>query len=159
MKGPFSIVLLVALGFVGVSWVGAQDPAKEAAPKAQEVQVPQKKVDGAVAPSPFPSGYFDYPALTDALGRVAVAHPDLVKVESLARSKEGRDVWIASIGAAAKDAPAKPSILLVANLEADHVVGSQVALGLVEKLAGVGPEDVQKGGRSTSIPRLNPDGR
>jgi hypothetical protein len=150
MKGPFSIVLLVAFGIVGVSWVGAQDPEKGDPAQA-------KKADGTVAPVPFPSGYLDYPALTDALGRLATAHPALVKVDSLARSKEGRDVWIASIGAAPKDAPAKPSILVVANLEADHVVGSQVALGLIEKIASSDPKTFE--GRTIYIiPRLNPDG-
>jgi Zinc carboxypeptidase len=149
MKGPFSIVLLVASGFVGVSWVGAQDPEKVDPTQA-------KKADGAPAPSPFPSGYLDYTGLTDALGKLAVAHPDLVKVDSLARSKEGRDVWIATIGAAPKGAPAKPSILVVANLEADHVVGSHVALGLVEKLAS-DPKSFE-GKTIYIVSRLNPDG-
>ena len=53
MKGSLSIVLLVASSFVGVSWVGAQDPAKEAAGKAQDPPVPEKKVDGVIAPSPL----------------------------------------------------------------------------------------------------------
>jgi len=152
MKGPFSIVLLVASSFVGVSWVGAQDPEKKTEP-AQS-----KKAEAAPTPtlSAFPTGYLDHTALTEALGKVATAHPELVKVDSIARSKEGRDVWLVSIGAAAKDAPVKPSILLVANLEADHVVGSQVALGLVEKLAG-DPKTIE--GRTIYIvPRLNPDG-
>ena len=75
--------------------------------------------------------------------RVAAAHPDTVKVESLARSKEGRDVWIATIGPASKGAPAKPSILVVANLEADHLVGAQVALGLIERLAGASSKTLE----------------
>jgi hypothetical protein len=158
MKGSFAVVLLVAFGFVGASWVGAQDPAKEATPaKTQDDPVVAKKSGDVNPPSPFPAGYLDHPALTDALGRVAVAHPEFVRVDSLARSKEGRDVWIVAINPAPKDAPAKPSILVVANLEADHVIGSQVALGLVEKLAGLDPKALE--GRTIYVvPRLNPDG-
>ena len=154
MKAAFPVVLLVASSFVGVSWVGAQDPAKP-----QDEPAPAKKAGDVPtpSPSPFPSGYLDHPALTDALRRVADAHPDLVRVESLAKSKEGRDVWLASINAAPKDTPARPSILVVANLEADHLVGAQVALGLVERLAGMDPKALE--GRTIYVvPRLNPDG-
>ena len=154
MKGTLSVVLLVAFGTVGVSWVWAQNRAKELQVQSNPDQV--KKADVPM-PAPFPSGYLDYPSLTDALKRVAAVHPDTVKVESLARSKEGRDVWIVTIGPAAKGAPAKPSILVVANLEADHLVGAQVALGLIERLAGTGAKTFEF--RTIYVvPRLNPDG-
>ena len=157
MKGPFAVVLLIASSFVGVSWVGAQDPAKEAAPKAQDDPAPAKKAADVTPPAPFPIGYLDHQGLSDALKRAAEAHPEVVRVDSLAKSKEGRDVWIASIHPAAKGEPARPSILLVANLEADHVVGSEVALGLVEKLAAMDGKGLE--GRTIYVvPRLNPDG-
>ncbi len=139
MKGPFSIVLIVASGLVGVSWVGAQDPSQARKPET---------------PSLFPSGYLDHPGLTDALRRLATAHPETVRVESLAKSREGRDVWLATIGPAAKSSSPRPSILVVANLEADHLVGSQVALGLIERLATENLKDREV----HVVPRLNPDG-
>ena len=157
MKGPFSVVLIVASGLVGVSWVGAQDPEQVAKPPVDPAQAKKAEAPPTPTPSTFPAGYLDHPALTEALGRVAAAHPDSVKVESLARSKGGRDVWIAAVSKGGKDKPARPSILVVANLEADHVVGSQVALGLVERLAGGDPKDLE--GRTIYVvPRLNPDG-
>src|SRR5207249_3039991 len=81
------------------------------------------------------------------------AQPDRVRVVSLARSAQGRDVWLVTLGK--PDPSTKPTVLVVANLEADHVVGSQVALGLVERLAGADWLD-----RVTLyvVPRLNPDG-
>ena len=155
MKGPFSVVLIVASGLVGVSWVGAQDPEKAAKPPFDPAQ--EKKAEAGPIPSPFPNGYLDHSGLTDALKRASETHPELVRVESLAKSREGRDVWVVAIGKGPKDAPAKPSILVVANLEADHVVGSQVALGLVEKLTGTDPKTLD--GRTIYVvPRLNPDG-
>ena len=160
MKGSLAVTLLVASGFAGVSWVGAQDPAKEAAAaRPQDPPVPEKKGDAAVAPSPspFPAGYLDDVGLTEALGKVARAHSDLIRVDSLAKSREGRDVWLAAINPAPSGSPARPSILVVANLEADHVVGSQVALGLIEKMASADPKTFE--GRTIYVvPRLNPDG-
>ena len=155
MKGPFSVVLLVASGVVGVSWVGAQDPGKEAQPQPRADEA--KKAEPSPTYSSFPRGYLDHSSLADALKRVEEAHPDRVRIESLARSKEGRDVWIVGIGQGGKDAPAKPSILVVANLEADHVIGSQVALGLIEKLVGGDPKGLE-GQTVYVVPRLNPDG-
>ena len=155
MKGPFSIVLLVASGFVGASWVGAQDPAKE--DPAQTKKAEPGPTPAPAPLTPFPGGYLDHSGLTDALKRVAEAHPDTVRVESLAKSKEGRDVWLVSLGKAEKGAAANPSILIVANLEADHLVGSHVALGLVEKLATADPK-VLDGRTIHVVARLNPDG-
>ena len=148
MKGPFSVVLMVASGLVGASWVGAQDPDKK------DGAAQAKKVEGLSA---FPGGYLDQDGLTDSLKKIAAAHPETVRVESLARSKEGRDVWMVSVNFPAKDSPVKPSILVVGNLEADHLVGSQVALGLIEKLAGADGKSLE--GRTIYVvPRLNPDG-
>ncbi|WP_435011157.1 M14 family metallopeptidase [Tundrisphaera lichenicola] len=142
MKGPFVLLLIVASGVVGASIVGAQDPEKK----------PE-----AAALTPFPGGYLDHSALSDALRMVAEAHPDVVGLNSLAKSKEGRDVWMVTIGPASKGAPPKPSVLVVANLEADHLVGSQVALGLIERLAS-GDEKSLEGRTLYIVPRLNPDG-
>ncbi len=103
-------------------------------------------------PSPFPKGYFGHDALTDALKKVASAHPDRVRIESLAKSSQGRDVWLVTIGDKAKKTPA---VLLVANLEADHLVGSQVALGLIQKLA---EGAALPNATLYIVPRLNPDG-
>jgi len=156
MKGPVAAVvaLAVASGLVGVSsWVGAQDPGNKDEAKKAEV----------AALAPFPAGYLDHSGLSDALDRLAKDHPKAVAVRSLAKTREGRDVWIATVGRAGGDGPPKPALLLVANLEADHVVGSHVALGLVERLAGADGKDpaVTKllDERTLYIvPRLNPDG-
>src|SRR5436305_497170 len=114
------IPILAAVGalLVGTSWLLAQDPRPPS------------------APDPFPAGYFDHQGLTAALERVAAAHPETVRVRSLARTGQGRDVWLATVGRPEKagETP-RPAVLIVANLEADHVVGSHVALRIVERLA------------------------
>ena len=118
---------------------------------------PVARAQQAPAPSLFPHGYLGHDALTSALKGVASNHADRVRVESLAKSAEGRDVWLVTIGAEAQGTKAnpRPAVLVVANLEADHVVGSQVALGLILKLA----EGSALGNATIYfVPRLNPDG-
>ena len=117
------------------------------------------------APSLFPEGYLDADALDARLRELAEAHPDAVRLRSIATSGEGRDVWLVTLGKQPgedpKDRP--PAVLIVANLEGDHVVGSLVALGLVERLAGEddGDEAIREFLEDHTIyvvPRLNPDG-
>ena len=107
-------------------------------------------------PSLFPSGYPDHHALSEAIAKVAADHPGAIRVRSLAKTAQGRDVWLASLGRPDGQAPA---LLLVANLEADHVIGSAVALRLIEWLAA-NPEAKPVLDRVTIhvVPRLDSDG-
>jgi hypothetical protein len=131
------VLALVASLLVWVSVLLAQEP------KTRE------------APMVFPSGYLDHDALTAALEKVASQHPDRVRVRSLTKTLQGRDVWLVTLGRAGTPTEPKPAVLVVANLEADHVVGSQVALGLVERLA----REIDLDGPTVYVvPRLNPDG-
>ena len=116
----------------------------------------------AAAPSLFPEGYLDHAALTRRAaargggvprpGEAGAARQDDAGARGLAGDpRHGRGV----------ESPAtrKPAILIVANLEADHVVGSQVALGLIEQVAAR-PGLERRLERCTIyvVPRLNPDG-
>jgi len=49
--------------------------------------------------SPFRSSYLRYEELTRIVHEWARAHPDLVRVASLGKSPEGRDLWLLEIGA------------------------------------------------------------
>ena len=114
--------------------------------------------------APFPEGYPDPASLGPALKRLAESSPRTVRVESLGKSLQGRDLWLATIshpGPAVT--PPRPAILVVANLEADHVVGSLVALGIASRLAAADGRDPVVSGlldRCTIylVPCSNPDG-
>src|ERR1043166_1936196 len=41
--------------------------------------------------------YYDYAEMVAALKAIAAAHPDLVTLESIGRSYEGRDMWVATL--------------------------------------------------------------
>jgi hypothetical protein len=125
------------------------------------------RADDAPAPSLVPQGYLDAEALATRLQDLAEAHPDALSVRSIAESGEGRDVWLVTLGVRPDEEDAEahrpPAVLIVANLEGDHLVGSQVALGLIERLADPDEEDEAIAGlldRHTVyvVPRLNPDG-
>ncbi len=112
-----------------------------------------------VSPSLFPNGYPDHAALASALKKAAEARPDRVRISELARSGQGREVWLVTLGPGVAKATPKPAILIVANLEADHVVGSLLALKVIQHLA----DPKADAGWLDSVtvyvvPRLNPDG-
>ncbi len=138
---------IVAAALLAMAATPAQDPAPSAA-----------------IPSLFPAGYLDADGLGAALKRLSEAYPKAVRVAPLGKSLRGRDLWLVTLGHAdPASSERRPSILLVANLEADHVVGSHVALGLIERLAAADGRDAETTkllDRCTIlvVPRLNPDG-
>jgi hypothetical protein len=108
--------------------------------------------------------YHTYQELSAALKAAAAAHPDLARLVSIGRTKEGRDLWAVEI-ASLKGTPldSRPALLVAANLEADHVIGSELALYAVDYLLGAYPADAAVKQRLDSsviyvLPRVNPDG-
>jgi hypothetical protein len=109
------------------------------------------------------SKYHNYGDMTAFLQSLAAANKASVKLESLGKTLEKRDIWMVQI-ANPGGAPAaeRPGILIAANFEGDHVFGSELALYIADFLA--------KGGSNPSVkqrldnfvyyivPRVNPDG-
>ncbi|MHB8927205.1 MAG: M14 family metallopeptidase [Bacillota bacterium] len=73
--------------------------------------------------------YYRYDELTDALNRLAAAHPDLARVYSIGRSLEGREQWLIEV-TNRRSGPAayKPAYHINGNHHAGEVTGSAVAL-------------------------------
>jgi hypothetical protein len=92
------------------------------------------------------------------------ANPDLLQVKSVAKSIEGRDVWMIEVGRGKEaDRAARPAMLVVAGVEGDHLVGTELVLTFLDHLTSSdGPDGtVNKLLDSVAIylfPRLNPDG-
>jgi hypothetical protein len=87
----------------------------------------------AQADQPLLAGYLDDQAFADAVQKLA--KNKLVSIQSLAKTRGGRDLWAISI--AKGDPAAKPAILIVGGAHAPHVVGSELALRLAQRLAAV----------------------
>jgi hypothetical protein len=108
------------------------------------------------------SSYLDHEALTREL-RSLTQGTDLVRMRSLAKTLGGRDVWMLEVGKpAGASLDERPAVLLVGNLEGDHLVGSALALEGVRWLVRHASEEAVRKALDTQVfyvfPRLNPDG-
>lgn len=115
----------------------------------------------AAQPSPPSTGYRNHAALTTAIEALRREHPRLVTVETIATSPGGRTVHAVRLGAGER-VDRRPAMLVLANAYGPHVVGSEIALGTLQRLAtayGRDPAATALLDRTTLyvIPRLNPD--
>ncbi len=108
--------------------------------------------------------YYTYSELSAALKELAQAYPDLVSVESIGKSGQGRDLLVATV--TRKDTgsdKSKPGFYVDGNHHAGEVTGSMVALYTADYLASnycTNPE-VAKLLDTVSFyihPRVSPDG-
>jgi len=108
--------------------------------------------------------YLNFEDLSSRLTGIAGAHRDLCTLESLAETAGGRDLWLLTIGNPNNgNADANPALLVVANLESNHLIGSNAALYLIDQLVngyGTDPAITRLVNSHTFyvVPRLNPDG-
>lgn len=110
------------------------------------------------AAEPALEGYSDFATLSKQVQ--TLARPELCEVTSLARSPGGRDVWLITIGRGETDR--KPAVLIVGNVEAAHVVGSELSLRMARQLVEKADQEPIQAllERYTFyfVPRPNPDG-
>lgn len=108
--------------------------------------------------------YHNYQELSAALKAAVTAHPDLARLVSIGKTREGRDIWAVEIAKeAATPIDGRPALLIAANLEGDHVIGSELALFAIDYLLNAYAADAAVKQRlETSaiyvLPRVNPDG-
>jgi len=82
------------------------------------------------AAEPIISGYTDYANLEKRVK--AIVTKDVATVESLTATLGKRDVWLITIGTGKTEE--KPALLVMGNVHAPHLVGSELALRFAEKL-------------------------
>jgi murein tripeptide amidase MpaA len=108
--------------------------------------------------------YYRYDDLTHLLHAYAAEYPHLVQIESIGQSYEGRDIWLATVTAAATGpAGDKPALWIDGNIHASEVSPSSACLYFIDWLArgyGEDPAVTQVlDSRAFYIcPRINPDG-
>jgi hypothetical protein len=110
------------------------------------------------------SKYHDYAELTGALKSLVDGHKNLARLGSVGKTPGGRDVWVVEIanpaGVPLKD---RPGLLVAANFEGDHLIGSEIALFVIADLLRKYPADAEvkaclDGSVIYVVPRVNPDG-
>jgi murein tripeptide amidase MpaA len=108
--------------------------------------------------------YYRYDDLTRILHAMADERPDLVRLESIGKSYEGRDLWLATVTRfATGPAEEKPALWVDGNIHATEVSASSAALYLLHKLTtedGTNAEVTRVLDTRVFyvLPRINPDG-
>src|ERR1700687_1219396 len=83
----------------------------------------------------FRTKYLDYAELTAQLDSWARQHAGLVRVTSLEKSAEGRDIPLVTIGR--NPDQARPAIWIDGNMHATELCGSSVALAIAEDVLNI----------------------
>lgn len=108
--------------------------------------------------------YHTYDELSAALKTTVSAHADLATLTAIGKTREGRSLWAVEIANPAGTPPNdRPGLLIAANFEGDHLIGSELALYIVENLLSGYASDERIRQRLDRhviyvVPRVNPDG-
>jgi murein tripeptide amidase MpaA len=107
--------------------------------------------------------YYRYDDLTRILRGYAEEHPNLVRIESIGRSHEGRDIWLLTVTRQDTVDTEKPALWIDGNIHASEVSPSSACLYFIEKLVtGYGTDPQITYCLDTRVyyicPRMNPDG-
>ncbi|MCC6446526.1 MAG: carboxypeptidase [Armatimonadetes bacterium] len=108
--------------------------------------------------------YWRYEELAGILNGLAEDYPGLMKLESIGKSHEGRDIWLATVtNLETGPAEEKPAFWVDANIHATEVSASSAATYLIRfLLGGYGSDPEVTRSLDTRayyiVPRLNPDG-
>ncbi len=108
--------------------------------------------------------YLPYEQLTECIKGLAAEFPQLLQIESIGQSYEGRDVWcVTATNSATGPAAEKPALWCDGNIHATEVSASSACLLLLYKLVtGYGKNaDVTRALDTRAfyvVPRVNPDG-
>jgi len=104
--------------------------------------------------------FFTYQEVTDFVNSLASARPDLCRLSSLGKSREGREIHLLTITDYGSGSPEdKPGYLIHGNIHATELSGTHAALYTARQL--LGDEECSALLRNIVfyiVPRLNPDG-
>src|ERR1044071_9462110 len=78
----------------------------------------------------FRNAYLDHARLTAQLQAWSETFPSLCRLTSIAKTPEGRDLWVAAIGP--DPARLRPAVWVGGNIHAAELAGSSVALAIAE---------------------------
>jgi murein tripeptide amidase MpaA len=108
--------------------------------------------------------YYRYAELSRLLRELADEHPQLLRVDQIGRSFEGREIWLATVTNTATGLDTeKPALWVDGNIHATEVAGSMACLYFIRHLVSRYAQDAEvKRCLDTRVfyvcPRINPDG-
>lgn len=89
---------------------------------------------GTVAPMSLVSGYHTYNQMVTEINQAVVDHPTLVKVFSIGKSYQGRDIWAAKVNYDVANEHYQPEALFVGGQHAREHIGVEMTLYLLKLL-------------------------
>ena len=107
--------------------------------------------------------YWTNRQLADELAELGRLHPELVRPEKVAETREGHALWLVEVGAGtAEDRRQRPALLVVAGIEGNDQYGTACALAWIRGLAESQEANLELRDLVASttfyvFPRLNPD--
>lgn len=142
---------------------GTHDILPKAQVNVQDVVLEFKQhLEGT--PNRAAKGYRSLEKMEQEMHELADAHPDLVQMQSIAKTAEGRDVWALKITSDAQgDTTNKPGVVITGTHHAREWMTPEVTLQLAEDLANKYGTDTEAKRRLDNaelwfIPVVNPDG-
>ena len=108
--------------------------------------------------------FYRHTELTDILHALVKEHPDLVTIESIGKSHEGRHIWVLTVTNAATGPPdEKPAFWVDGNIHSTEVAASSASLYFLHTLVTQygNDADVTRALDTRAFyvcPRINPDG-
>ena len=118
----------------------------------------------ATAPAADFSKYHTYQELSAELKAIVAANPTIARIASIGKTREGRDIWAVELAnPSGTPVDQRPGLLVAANFEGDHLIGSELALFMVDALTkGYATDAAIKQRLDTGViyvvPRVNADG-
>jgi hypothetical protein len=73
--------------------------------------------------------YYTHAGITEICKKLAAAHPDLVKVSSIGKSYQGREMWMLTVTDFKKGKPEeKPAFYMDGNIHSNEIQGTEMAM-------------------------------
>ena len=107
--------------------------------------------------------YKSYEDTVSFLKNMAAQYPHLLRVQSIGKSHEGRDIYLATISIDVENADLKPALLYTGTIHAREWIGNELAISFIDYLLKnhkTDPRVISTLSKSTVyiVPTLNPDG-
>jgi hypothetical protein len=126
-------------------------------------KLPGEEPDRAPTSGIDDTAYLDPDELQTLLQQLALDHPDIVRVESLGTSLQGRTIWSVLVSDNAAVDEDELTVLFTATLHAREVMTTEVVVDMIQQLvAGYGTDPtitaLVDAYQIWSVPMVNPDG-
>lgn len=107
--------------------------------------------------------YVSYQKTLDYLNQAVAEHPDLLRLETIGQTHEGRPILLVTISQNIATADYKPALLYTGTIHAREWIGIELAVGFIKFVLAEyasNPQVMQALSRNTlyMVPCLNPDG-